>query len=99
VVGQVTREAAAHGDQGAKVGGQGVVGHDLDVRRDAAAEALREGGVDLHRHDARHAVGEGQGQRAPPRADLEEDVVRGRGDDAEEPLDRGRAGAAWRQGS
>jgi hypothetical protein len=46
-----------------------------------------ERGVDLDRHHPRAAGGEGQGQRPPARADLEEDVARGRRDRVEQPLD------------
>jgi hypothetical protein len=65
--------------------------HDLDVRGDRRAQPARERLVDLHRHDARAALGEREGEGAFAGTDLQEHVTRGGGDHLEELLDRLRA--------
>ena len=88
VVRQVADQAAAFRDERAEVDRERVGADDLDVRGRVRGEGVREPRVDLDRDHAGRAPRERQRERSPARADLEEHLVRGRRDRAQQLLDR-----------
>jgi hypothetical protein len=74
-VGEVAHEARAARGQRSEVCGQGVATHEGDVGRRARLQAVRERRVQLDRGDVPGARGQGQGQSARSRPDLEEMLI------------------------
>lgn len=86
-IGQVADQAAAGRNKGPELDGKSIALDDLDIRRSTRCQAGCQVPVELDRDDLPCTPSKRKRQSAPPRADLQEDLVRLGVDETQQALD------------